>query len=248
MQNYPVTTCAGMRDAHAKCVNSTQSGTQFELNLLYFPHSGARHEKCQQTDVRNSEGCMKKAGLLVMTVIVGAMTVGVSLSRGQSIGERMWTPPATGNFFPLSDTSLPPIPWCPDLPIYYLGVLPGMSGPCYGYDDSGLGARTSSVEPPPEPGGGDPGSDPGVPPFNTPSYGTNELWIDLTGITNDLVSLTLHNTQSNMYCQLLTNRDLRFPKQWGFGQIVRATNNTTVFAPERKFWEKVFIAEWKDFL
>jgi hypothetical protein len=229
-----------LRDAHAKCVNFTQSGSQFESNSPYSSRSLARHEKCKQISVRNSEGCMKKRNRLAMIVIVGAMTFAVPLSRGQNIGERMWTPPATGNFFPLSDTSMPPIPWCPDLPIYYLGILPGMNGPCYGYDDSSLGAQTSNVEPPPEPGEGEPGSDPGVPPINSPSYGTNDLWIDLTGITNDLVSLTLHNTHSNMYCQLLTNRDLRFPKEWGFGQIVRATNNTTLFAPEPKFWDKSF--------
>src|SRR5262249_38562555 len=45
----------------------------------------------------------------------------------------------------------------------------------------------------------------------------------------------LHNTKSNMFCQLLTNLDLNFPKQWGFGQIVRATNNTTFFNPEPTF-------------
>ncbi len=43
-----------------------------------------------------------------------------------------------------------------------------------------------------------------------------------------------------MYCQLLTNRDLRFPKEWDFGRIVQATNNTTLFAPEPKFWDKSF--------
>jgi hypothetical protein len=130
----------------------------------------------------------------------------------------------------------------PDLPIYYLGVLPGMTGPCYGYDNSTLSRQTSSVEPPPIPGGGDgdPGFDPGVPPANYPVYGTNDLWLDLTGITNDLVSLTFHNTQPGMYCQLLTNRDLRLPKEWGFGRIVQATNNTTLFAPEPKFWDKSF--------
>jgi hypothetical protein len=122
---------------------------------------------------------MKKAGRWFMVVIVGAMTVGVPLSRGQNVGERMWTPPATGNFFPLSDTTLPPIPWCPDLPIYYLGVLPGMAGPCYGYDDSSLASRTS-VEPPPEPGGGDSGPDPGVPLVSGFDYGPGDLWLEAT--------------------------------------------------------------------
>jgi hypothetical protein len=71
-------------------------------------------------------------------------------------------------------------------------------------------------------------------------YGASDLWMELTGITNDLVSLTLWNTQSNMYCQLLTNRDLLFPKDWGFGQIVRATNDTTLFAPEGMYGDKSF--------
>jgi hypothetical protein len=163
---------------------------------------------------------MKKAGWLVMIVIVGATIIGVPFSRVQNIGERMWTPTVTGNFFPLSDTNMPPIPFCPDLPIYYLGVLPGMSGPCYGYDDStvGSGRLTADIDPPPTPGGddGDPGSDPGVPSANYPVYTTNDVWLELTGITNDLVSLTPHNTRSNLYCQLLTNRDLSLPKKMGF--------------------------------
>jgi hypothetical protein len=75
------------------------------------------------------------------------------------------------------------------------------------------------------------GSESGFGPLYAP-YGAGDLWIELTSITNDLVHLTLHNTQSNMYCQVLTNTDLRFPTNWRFSQIVRATNDTTVFAPE----------------
>jgi len=69
----------------------------------------------------------------------------------------------------------------------------------------------------------------------TPLHGVNDVWLDLTGITNDIVSLTMHNTTSNLFCQLLTNLDLRLPKEWGYGRIVRATNDTTVFAPEPMF-------------
>jgi hypothetical protein len=77
-------------------------------------------------------------------------------------------------------------------------------------------------------------SESGFGPLNVP-YGAGDLWLDVPVITNDIVFLTLHNTQSNMYCQLLTNLDLRFPKVWGYGQIVRATNDTTLFAPEPMF-------------
>jgi hypothetical protein len=160
---------------------------------------------------------MRIAILLAMSLFV-VMLVG-SPAAGQTVGERMWTPPATGNFFPLSDTNLPPIPFCPNFPIYYLGILPGMNGPCYGYDDSSLARGRYTLEdsdPPPIPGGDDDnGPDPGVPTATFPSYGTNDVWIDLTGITNDLVSLTLHNTHSNLYCQLLTNTDLGFAYQLG---------------------------------
>jgi hypothetical protein len=75
-----------MRDARAKCVNFTHPATQLESTLPYFSRSSARHEKCQQTGVENSEGCMKTKNLLIMTVILGAMTV-ASLARGQTSRE-----------------------------------------------------------------------------------------------------------------------------------------------------------------
>ncbi len=66
-------------------------------------------------------------------------------------------------------------------------------------------------------------------------YGSGDLWLDVPVVVSNLVFLTLHNTQSNLYCQLLTNTDLRFPKEWNYGPIVRATNDTTLFAPEPMF-------------
>src|SRR5262249_29860859 len=148
-------------------------------------------------------------------------TGGVPFSRGQNIGERIWTPPANGNYFPLSNTNIAPIPFCPDLPIYYLGVLPGMNGPCYGYDDSGLGRLTSNVEPPPVPEGGEPGSDPGVPSVIAYRFGPGDLWLEANHDANDrlAVDLTLHGTWATNVYQLQWRTNLA-QTNWIYGEVM----------------------------
>ena len=176
---------------------------------------------------------MKQAGRLVMTMIVGAMTVGLPSVRAQNIGERIWTPPAFGNFFPLSDTNMPPIPFCPNLPIYYLGILPGMSGPCYGYDDSTL-AQTSDFPPLPGDGdGGGSGSDPGPPPNNYPPYGPGDLWLEANHDTNSLilVDLTLHGTRTTNVYQLQWRTNI-VQTNWIYDEVMLAPNDgDTDFRP-----------------
>lgn len=109
-----------LRDAGAKCVK--------------FAHLALTElRKCPENRLGT-----KAANRLIMRFVAGLMLLAASSVWSQNVGERMWSPPPTGNFFPLSNTNSAPIPWCPDLPIYYLGVLPGMNGPCYGYYDSSL--------------------------------------------------------------------------------------------------------------
>ena len=176
---------------------------------------------------------MKVANLLCMSLLAGTILASSPSARAQNIGERIWTPPATGNFFSLSYTNFPPIPWSPNLPIYYLGVLPGMAGPCYGYDDSSL-AALSSTEPPPPPGGddGEPGSDPGPPPGYYPMYGPGDLWLEATKPdTNPIVHLTLHGTWATNVYQLQWRSNL-VQTNWIYGEIMPLPNDgDSDFAP-----------------
>jgi hypothetical protein len=145
----------------------------------------------------------------------------------------MWSPPPTGNFFPLSDTNMPPIPFCPDLPIYYLGVLPGMTGPCYGYDDSTVSMQTSTVEPPPIPGDGDPGSDPGPPASTFPTYSPGDLWLEANhDLSNPaLVDLTLHGTWATNVYQLQWRSNI-VQTNWLYGEVMSwAIDGDTDFTP-----------------
>src|SRR6266704_563080 len=209
-----------LRESHAGCVKTTRETTPVFTN-----------------QPKNTLG-MRIATLFSMGIVMGAMLATTPSGRGQTVGERLWTPPATGNFFPLSDTNMPPIPFCPDLPIYYLGILPGMNGPCYGYDDSSVGGGrlTADTDPPPTPGDGGNGG-PDFPPCNTfPSYGPNDLYltIDRDLSQTGYVDLVLHGA-TNGYWQLLSKTDLNNTGPWAFGEIKYddGTTNELFYTPLR---------------
>lgn len=58
-------------------------------------------------------------------------------------------------------------------------------------------------------------------------YGTNGLWIELYAHdrTNALAYMTLHNTRSNYYYQLLSRTEVNAP-EWKLGQIIRDVYGT----------------------
>ncbi len=58
-------------------------------------------------------------------------------------------------------------------------------------------------------------------------YGTN-LWIEIYGydLTHQLAFLTLHNTRSDYYYQLLSKTELSPPWWWNFGQVILNSTGT----------------------
>src|SRR5689334_7492136 len=118
----PIITSFNLRHGRAKCVNFTHTS-------VVSRGSPAKNKPILHVAPLGT----RIASFLAMSLLAGVMLADLLVARGQNVGERMWTPPTSGNFFPLSDINMPPIPWCPNLPIYYIGVLPGMNGPCYGY-------------------------------------------------------------------------------------------------------------------
>src|SRR5712691_9819008 len=104
-------------------------------------------------------------------------------------GERVWTPPPTGNFYSMANTNMPPQPFYPSgLDVFYRGNIDGSD--TYWFDDTELTSGTYTSDAPGLPG--DPGdSGPYDPP--TPmiayNYSTNDLWIEILSETNDLASL-----------------------------------------------------------
>lgn len=96
-----------------------------------------------------------------------------------------------------------------------------MNGPCYGYDDSGLGRQTSNAEPPPVPGGGEPGPDPGIPSVIAYRYGPGDLWLEANHHVNDplAVDLTLHGTWATNVYQLQWRTNLA-QTNWLYGEVM----------------------------
>jgi hypothetical protein len=179
-----------------------------------------------------TRGNITQEGRVVFTALIIALFFMLATAaRAYQPGERVWTPPITGNFYSMANTNMPPQPFFPPgLDVYYRGNIDGNES--YWFDDTELTSGAFTSDAPGLPG--DPG-DSG--PYDPPeaalayNYSTNDLWIEILSVTNEISSLLLHNTKSNLYCQLLTNLDLNITK-WGLGQIVQATNTTTFFNPE----------------
>jgi hypothetical protein len=121
--------------------------------------------------------------------------------------------PETGTFF--SAQNWPPMPydWAPDLPVYSLGdgrfLIDDSS---VNYSDTGAwggtwpgggaeGACSMDDSGPPSPpgdGGGTNSSGGGVSSNGRP-FSTNGLWLQITGITNEIVSVALNNPTNEVY-------------------------------------------------
>lgn len=115
-------------------------------------------------------------------------------------------PPTEGTFWSAAKTNEPPYPFnfAPLLPAIPVGsntwviddTTVDYSSPLY----------QSSVPDPPT-GDEPPGED--IPGTNSPVmiYGTNDFWIEILAVTNDLASLALHNVRSNWYGQILSRTE-----------------------------------------
>jgi hypothetical protein len=51
------------------------------------------------------------------------------------------------------------------------------------------------------------------------SYSSNDVWLEITGVTNDYAYLTLHNPTQGYYWQILSKTDLNLP-EWELGEII----------------------------
>lgn len=136
--------------------------------------------------------------------------------------------PKTGSFWRMQRQT-PPLPFnpFPDLPVYALD----WSRNIFLIDDRSVDYEQWEQEwkalfqaDGPEDGGQENG-----PAYD--GYGTN-LWIEIIGVTNSNTYLTLHNTRSNYYYQLLSKPDLNVP-DWTLGEVVLndAGTNQIYFAP-----------------
>jgi hypothetical protein len=154
-----------------------------------------------------------------------------------TIGQRVWTPPATGNYFAssLGGTNFPPTPFFPYDPL----VIPVYSlngSNSFLYDDAEFQNWMLSQSPPPSPGeGGSNTNYPIAPAYS--SYGSNDLWleINLTNNPADFVLLTLHGTRSTNFYQLQSKTNFSQPK-WALGQTLLSPNDgETDFTPVSTF-------------
>ncbi len=150
--------------------------------------------------------------------------------------------PHFGTFWLLNRKSAPlPINRFPDLPVYYLGY-----GNSFLVDDSSVdwtavdnqheldralrrleweSGILSDVEYWAGEGGG-----PGP---MAESYGLEDLWLEITGVTNDYAYLTLHGTVDTDWYQLESKTNLAQPGDWILGEIKQGDfgANQTIFSP-----------------
>ena len=158
------------------------------------------------------------------------------------VGEQVFSPPFFGHYFSLShDEGWPPLPFLPyDVPVYFLGPMPGTTNLAFAYDDrllsrNGQASSQSNEDPPPVPGGdngGGPGGNTNAPPPSLPfDCGTNLCLIIgptnavSVSATNREAWLVLTNTHSPTYYQLLTRPRVVGPP-WELGEIVQDTGTT----------------------
>jgi len=169
----------------------------------------------------------------VVTSILILIGGSIYTAKGQyTVGQRVWTPPATGTFFSmaLGGTNFPPTPFFPynaiDVPVYSLN-----GNNSFIYDDTGLEPGQMLQTAPPVPGPGS-GSTNYIPRAYS-SYGSNDLWLEIHRTNNpaDVVFLTLHGTTSTNLYQLQSKTNLR-QTNWSFGQtLLSASDGSTDFNP-----------------
>ena len=136
-------------------------------------------------------------GWKVILIVLLAGGLGLSAAAQWQIGEQVFPPLPRGSFYSMRlGTHGPPLPFCPsDVPVYFLGTIPGTTNLAFAYDDrdlwpAGRSGRQVTQDAPPLPGPGNDGGEGGntnAPP-PTPQgydYGTNLcLLIGLTNVVN----------------------------------------------------------------
>lgn len=140
-------------------------------------------------------------------------------------------PPMEGMFWSAAKTNEPPYPFnfAPLLPAIPIGTNSWLIDDTT-VDYSSVAYQSSGPPPPP---GDEPPSE-NIPGTNSPVmiYTTNDFWIEILGVTNDLASLALHNVYSNWYGQILSRTNIE-DQAWRLGPISQNVipTNFLVFDP-----------------
>jgi len=174
---------------------------------------------------------MQKLHRAPLALIVVMATALISLSspvlHGQSASSaEADTPPLPGTFYSLQHPEWPPLPAnLLDLPFYSVGnSVFVVDDRLVDYDAlEKEAAEKAEAE-------GMTGGKGGAFGPMAAMYGSNELWIEITQVTNDFAHLTLHNTDTNLSQQLLSKIALTDPF-WIPGEITNSMTNEIIFTP-----------------
>jgi len=183
------------------------------------------------------------ASILIAGVVLASgqlhAQVGLSLGLENAATLQLMPPeklPRYGTFWSLQHSSMAPLPYnpFPDLPVYYLG-----RGNSFLLDDSSVDYAAigqqremdralrrveweqgllSDAEYLTAEGG--PTGPMGY------SYGPEDLWLEIRGVTNHYAYLTLHGTVDTNYYQLLSKTNLAQPGEWALGEIKPGDSGT----------------------
>jgi hypothetical protein len=160
------------------------------------------------------------ASIFALSAVLHAQSAALKSVKSEAI-------PKFGTFWSMQlGDDFPPMPFFPsglgDFKVYYLG-----DGNQYMYDDldfdyesywTKLAEIIAEVGLDSFGGGG----------ANSPlDYGTNDLWLEITAVTNDFAHLTLHNTVTNQTYVMLTKSDLTWSNWTGELLVTGAVANAT---------------------
>jgi len=135
-------------------------------------------------------------------LIVSCLVMATPKCLGQyQVGDRVYSPPAFGNYFSMAHTNWPPLPFLisTNWPVYSLGTIGENVGYAYDDRDSGTGlygAMDDSGLMPPIPDDGGGGTNSFEPDFTPLVFGSNDLYLTIVD-TNNTIVLTLHGTKTN---------------------------------------------------
>ena len=136
--------------------------------------------------------------LLRAMIVVSPAFILANRTQAQQL-MRVDVPPPGGPFYSIQKTNQPPLPFnpFPELEIYSWGEI-------FFFDDSQVDYEASmnlmSVDPPPMPGpggGGGGSSSNNVPPAY--GWGSNDLWLEITGMTNTTGWFIIHTPTNSPY-------------------------------------------------
>lgn len=153
---------------------------------------------------------MKRISILAASLLLPIFCHAQQLSLVQS-------PPLTGTFFSMQLTNLPPLPFNPagdlDVNVYAWGNAFLVDDREVDYvslrEEQTPGQMMSSSESVPSPGegggGGGETTNSFAPAYN---YTTNELWLEITGVTNGAAYFAIHTPETNAVYDLFTTTNL----------------------------------------